>query len=195
MQRIEDVADLDPHDLRLVAVDIEVDLRRVGREGAEDAGQLRLLVGRDQEAAHRRGDVGRRLPLQRLEHILEPAGAAETDDRRQVERKDDGSRHRAESRAQRGDDRTDALVARGPLCVGFQGDDNKRLVRGSEAIDEVEADDRHDALHTRDQADDVLDLLDDGLGTVDRGALGQAHRGEKGALVLLRQKALRRHSE
>ena len=36
LQRIEDVGDLDAQHLRLVAVDIETDLRRVGGEGAED---------------------------------------------------------------------------------------------------------------------------------------------------------------
>ena len=45
LQRVEDVADLDAQHLRLVAVDVETDLRRVGGEGAEDAGQLGLLVG------------------------------------------------------------------------------------------------------------------------------------------------------
>ena len=44
-------------------------------------------------------------------------------------------------------------------------------------------------------ADDVLDLLDDLLGAVDRGALRQPHGGEERALVLFGQEALRRHGE
>ena len=86
LQRVEDVADLDAQHLRLVAVDVETDLRRVGGEGAEDAGELGLLVGGDQQAAHHGREVGRALALQRFEHVLEAAGVAEAEDRRQVER-------------------------------------------------------------------------------------------------------------
>ena len=94
LQRVEDVADLDPEHLRLVAVDVEADLRRVGGEGAEDAGEFGLLIGGDQETAHHRRDVIGALPLQCLERVLEAAGTAEADDRRQVERKYDGARDR-----------------------------------------------------------------------------------------------------
>src|SRR5436305_336301 len=52
LQRTEDVADLDAQHLRLVAVDLKPDLRRVGGVGAEDASKLGLLVGGDEEAAH-----------------------------------------------------------------------------------------------------------------------------------------------
>ena len=44
LQGVEDVADLDAQHLRLVAVDVEIDLRRVGGVGAEDAGELGLLL-------------------------------------------------------------------------------------------------------------------------------------------------------
>ena len=36
LQRVENVADLDAEHLRLVAIDIEIDLRRVGGVGAEN---------------------------------------------------------------------------------------------------------------------------------------------------------------
>ena len=69
--------------------------------GAEHARQLGLLVGGDEETAHRGGEVGRRLALQRLEHILEAAGIAETEHRRQVEGKDHGALDRAQLRRSR----------------------------------------------------------------------------------------------
>ena len=79
---------LTPSVSRLVAVDVEVELRRVGGEGAEHAGQLGLLVGLDDQ---RRASPGRDVrdvagPAA-PELILEAAGAAEPDDRRQVERR------------------------------------------------------------------------------------------------------------
>ncbi len=46
-----------------------------------------------------------------------------------------------------------------------------------------------------DRPDDVLDLRDERLGAVDRGAFRQPHRGKEGALILGRQKALRRRLE
>ena len=46
LQRVENVADLDAEHLRFVAIDIEIDLRRVGGVSAEHAGKLGLLIGR-----------------------------------------------------------------------------------------------------------------------------------------------------
>src|SRR5205085_7745154 len=77
LQRVEDVADLDAKHLRLVAVDIEADLRRVGREGAEHTSELGLLVGGDQQSAHDGRKIIGALTLQRFEYVLEPAGVAE----------------------------------------------------------------------------------------------------------------------
>jgi len=86
LQRIEDVGDLDPEHLRLVAVDVEIDLRRVRGKGAVDAGELGLGIGGDDQPAQRSRHIGGRLALQRLQRVLEAAGAAEADNGRQVER-------------------------------------------------------------------------------------------------------------
>src|SRR5262249_47464929 len=91
LQRVENVYDLDPQHLRLVAIDVEIDLRRVGGEGAEDCGELGLLIRRHEEGALYGRDLGGRLSLQRLERILESAGVAETEDGWQVEGEDDGA--------------------------------------------------------------------------------------------------------
>ena len=91
LQGIEDIGDLDAEHLRLVAVDIEIDLRRVGSIGAEHARELGLPVGRHEEAAERCREIGRRLALQRLQHVLEAAGTAEAENGRKVERERDGT--------------------------------------------------------------------------------------------------------
>ena len=167
LQRVEDVADLDPQHLSLVAIDLEPDLRRIGRVGAEDAGKLGLLVGGDQKPAHDGGDIVGTLALQRFERVLEAAGTAEPEDRGQVERKHDRARNRPELRPQPRDDGVDALRGVGPLLVGFQPNDKESLVRCRDGIDEIEPDDRDDALHPGDRPDDVLDLRDELLGPAD----------------------------
>ena len=192
MQRVENVADLDAQHLGLVAIDIEIDLRRVGGIGAEHAGKLGLLVGGNDQPAHDRGNVGRRLALQRFEHVLEAAGIAEAEDRRQVEREDDGALDRGQLRPQLRDDGVGALRRVGALFVRLQSNDEERLVGGRDIIDEVESDHRQHALHARNRPDDILDLFDHLLGAVDRGTFGQPHGGENGALILVGQKALRR---
>ena len=128
LQGVEHVAHLDAQHLRLVAVDVEKDLRRVGGEGAEDAGELGLLVGGHDQAARDGGEIGRRLALQGLQHVLEAAGAAEPEDRRQVEGKDDGALDRGELGPQAGDDGVDLLAAVGALLVGLQAHDEEGLL-------------------------------------------------------------------
>ena len=86
--------------------------------------------------------------------------------------------------------RVDRLVAVGALLVGFQAHDEEGVV-GDDVVDEIQADDRQHALHPGDRPDDVLDLLDQVGGAVERGGLGQPHGDEEGALVLRRQEALR----
>ena len=81
---------------------------------------------------------------------------------------------------------------RGALVVGLEPDHEERLVGRRDVVDEVEADHRQHALHAGDRLDHLLDLGDDRLGAVERGAFGQAQRGEEAALVLGRQEALGR---
>ena len=64
-----------------------------------------------------------------------------------------------------------------------------------DVVDEVQPDHRQDTLDARNRPHHVLDLLDHGLGAVERNAFGETQRGEDGALVLVRQKALRRLAE
>ena len=57
LQCIEDIADLDAEHLRLVAIDIEVNLRCVGGVGAEHTGELGLAVGGHKQAAKHGGEI------------------------------------------------------------------------------------------------------------------------------------------
>ena len=57
LQCIEDIADLDAEHLRLVAIDIEVNLRCVGGVGAEHTGELGLAVGGHEQAAKHGGEI------------------------------------------------------------------------------------------------------------------------------------------
>src|SRR5262249_59708994 len=138
---------------------------------------------------------GGRLSLEGLQHVLESSGAAESEDRRQVEGKHDGSRYAGQFRPQSRDDGAGALSGIGSLLVWLQADDEESLVRRGDTVDEVEPHHRKYALDAGDGSDDVLHPLHYCTRAVDRGALRQAHRGEESSLVFLRQEALRGHAE
>src|SRR5207247_11364000 len=93
------------------------------------AGKSGLSVARHHEATQRSRDAGWRLALQRLQRILETAGAAEAENGRQVERECDGALDGRHLRAQTCDDCADALRRIGAFFVGFESDDEERLVR------------------------------------------------------------------
>ena len=91
LQRVEHVADADAERLHLVAVDIEVELRRVGRVGGEHAGSsfgswLAAKMSPRATAARSAGSPPRRS----WQLVLEAAAGAEADDRRHVEGDDVG---------------------------------------------------------------------------------------------------------
>ena len=195
LQRIEYVGDLHSEHLRLVAVDVEVDLRRVCGIGAVDAGELGLGIRRHQQAAQRRRDVGGRLALQRLQRVLETAGAAEAENGRQVERERNRALDGRHLRPQLRNDGPDPLRRIGALIVRLEPNDEEGLVRGGDVIDEIEPDHREHALHARDRPHEAFDLLDHRLGAVERNALRKTQRRENRPLVLVRQEALRGPAE
>ncbi len=84
LQRGEDIAQVDAQRLHLVAVDIEEELRRVGRIGGEDARQLRPLVGGEDEAPRHGGKIGGGRAPEALQLELEAAAGAKPDDRRRL---------------------------------------------------------------------------------------------------------------
>ena len=168
---VENIADLDAEHLRLVAIDVEIDLWRVGSIGAEHAGKLGLLVGRhDQSAKHRR-DVGGRLALQSFEDVLKAAGTAQAEDRREVEWKGNGALDCPKLWPQPRDDRVSALRPIGAHLVGFQPDDEESLIRRCDIVDKVQPDHRQHAFDAGDWPDNILDLLDHRLGAGEGRAL------------------------
>ena len=103
LERVEHVADADAQGLHLVAVDVEIELGRVGGVGGEHRPERRVLVGGEDEPASGGGELGRIAAPQILELVLEAAAGAEPDDRRQVEGDHVGLADRLELAAQLGD--------------------------------------------------------------------------------------------
>jgi hypothetical protein len=142
LQRVEDIGDLDPQHLGLVAIDLEVDLRRLRRVRSEYASEFGLSVGRNNQAAQCSRDVGGGLALQRLQYVLESARVTEPKNGRQIERKSNGAWYCGHLRPQPGDNGRRALGCFGAFFVGLQSDDEKCLVRRRDVIDEVQSYDR-----------------------------------------------------
>ena len=59
LERVEHVADADAQGLHLVAVDVEIELGRVGGVGGEHRPERRVLVGGEDEPASGCGELGR----------------------------------------------------------------------------------------------------------------------------------------
>src|SRR5262249_41191876 len=116
LQSLKDVADSDAEDLRLVAVDIEIDLGRVGGVGAEDVRELRLLIGLEDERPHGGREVRWALaPANGFELVLESSGRAEPDDGRSVVEQDACSSNAGRLRLDLGDQGADRLRGVGAL--------------------------------------------------------------------------------
>ena len=71
-------------------------------------------------------------------------------------------------------------------------DEDRRRVVAEAAAEEVEAGERDDVLVGRIGADRLLDLLHDLVGALERRAVGQDHRADVEALVLVGHEAARR---
>ena len=193
LQRVEDIADLDAEHLGLVAIDIEIDLRRVGGIGAEHAGELGLAgwprpASRACTAATSVGGW----PCRASSTYWKPPVLPRPRIGGRLNGKAMAPWIAAKLRPQPRDDRVGALRRIGAHLVGLEPDDEERLVRRRDIVDEVQPDHRQHAFDAGDRPDDVLDLLDHRLGAVDRSAFRQPQSGEDRALILVRQKALRR---
>ncbi len=175
--------------MRLGAVDVEIDRRVGGGEGREHPGQPGIAVGRSDQssghAAHRR----RILAFQRFKLIFETAAGRQSNDRRQVERQDAGLADLRSGAEGLPDLRLHRIRRRFPIGERFQPRHHEGVVRLGCAVEQREADDRERMVDGRHLLQNALDLLGHLAGARHRRAVGQLHRNEERALVLLGQEA------
>jgi len=81
LQRLKHAVERNAENLRLVAVDIEVDRWVRCRVGAEHTRQLRILIGGDGEPAHGLRERLRIAAAQIFQHVGEAAARTKADDR------------------------------------------------------------------------------------------------------------------
>ena len=153
---------------------------------------MRLLVGRDGEAAQR---LAERLGIGGAhvhQHIAEAAAGAEADDRRRRDRDDVAGAHGAEFLGEAGNDRRSRVLPAGAFGEGLQRHHEETGIGLGVIVDEVEADDRGIVRDRTFRLQDAFDLCGERRCPGDRGAVGQLRDDEEGALVVLRQEAGRR---
>ena len=179
--------------LELVAVDLHEELGLVHREAAEQSDQTRVRVALVRQVPHGPLQGAEAGPAAVLNLELEPAGGAQAIDRRRAEHRDPGSADVAVLLAQfGGDGRGTPLRVSLSLFKGLQNDEHASHVadvgaqqRGvARKVDRMP--DPRDLLRI---AGDRAHLLDDLVGTVQAGAVGQLGIDNQISLVLIRDKS------
>ena len=130
LQRLEDVGDRHVQHARLGAVDLQIDLRRVGREGREHAGELRIL--RRACPSSRRPPPARgrmSAPVRSCSWILKPPALPMPAHRRRRDRDDEGLLDRLQPPEELADDaRSPDWPLRQPLVERLEpGEDRGRI--------------------------------------------------------------------
>ena len=92
LQRTEDVTDRDPQGLGALAIQTQVDLRRLGSIGRVNIGERRVLVGGNNEPVRHGREFFRCCTGECLQLQFEPGSVAEPGDRRHIEGNNIGSR-------------------------------------------------------------------------------------------------------
>ena len=190
LQGLEHGVQRHAEDLRLVAIDIEIDRWIGGRERGEHAAELRVLVGRHGQAAHHLRQGLWIAAAQVLQHIAEAAAGAEADDGRRRERQHRAAGNLPEFRTEPLDQCRSRRTPR-PLrsSNGFKRHHDEGRVGLRIVVDEVQPDDGGDVRDRGFRAQHRLGLAHDLGGARDRGAAGQLHDDEECALIVLRQEA------
>ena len=189
LERVEHVADADAQGLHLVAVDVEIELGRVGGVGGEHCPEGRVLVGGEDEPASGCGELGRIAAPKILELVLEAAAGAEPDDRRQVEGDHVGLADRLELGAQLGEQAVDAERRVVALLEGLQQHDQEAAIGLRQPVDEAVAYDRADVRDALGVEQDLLHPLGHRSRPVHGRTFGELQLDEEGTLVLARQEA------
>src|SRR5262249_53892453 len=145
LQGGEDVADRDAQGLGLGAVEVDDELRVVGREGGEDAAERGRLVALGHDLARRlRQIVELALPRLVPELELEAGEVADALDRRRREGEDHGAGDAHERAAEAIDDAGGGVILAAALAPWLEVDEEDALVGPAAA--EGEAADREDGL-------------------------------------------------
>ncbi len=194
LERVEDVAERNAERFRLLAIDIDHELRAVVAEGRKDRAQVRIAIGGADDPI--RG-VRQRVEPERprvFQLELIAAEVADALNRRRREREDLRLRNLGELRIEHViEDRRERMLVTRPLAPRLEAYEHRRLVRT--VAGEAETDDVEDVTHLGPSGDDALDALGDLLGLVDRRPLGCLHGRDEEALVFVGCEARRRDFE
>src|SRR4030095_11099284 len=129
------------------------------------------------------------------EHHLDPACGAQSEDWRQPESEDDAALELRQLRLHLVQDRLLIEMHGRTLVPRFQQGDHRRDRRVDGVRQAIEAAKRRDRFDARIGAQDVLNLADDAIGALDRGAVGQPDGDEEDALIFVGQESRRRLPE
>src|ERR1700742_4364317 len=187
LQRVEHVGQTEAQKLRLVAVEVVVELRRRRAERGEELlrTQLRLLARFRDERLRDIVERDAAASAQVLELKLEAAGGAEAGNRRRVETQDDGFRQAKKLRPQLGDEIRRALLGR-TLIPWLEDRELHRRIRLRGVGEEVQAADRTDNIHSRRALENITYFPGHRVGTFERRAVRQLDDDEEIALILHR---------
>ena len=130
LQRVEHVRQRHVQHARLGAVDLEVDLRRVGAEGREHPGEVRVLVRALNQVGRGGKDLAQPDAAAILELHLEAAGVADPAHRRRRHDDDEGLLDCLQAPKQAADDGARRQARLGALLERLQRGENRGGVRG-----------------------------------------------------------------
>jgi len=187
LQGVEDFVQRHAHRLALGAIDVDVQLGRIGSEGREHAGQARRLIALPHQLV-RLGLEGRKAFVTAvLKHDLEAAAGSQAAHGRRLH---DGTVGRldllGEPPPERGRDRIGPQLGRLPFLERLEDHEDVPHVRAVDAQGVGHSAVAEHVGHALGAAGDLADLRQRFVGPLQRRGIGQLDRGQQVALVLLR---------
>ena len=188
-ERAVDLVDRHAELLRFLPVGVDVELRDGRAPQRLRAAELRIAVGAGEKCLRDFRQAFRAAFAPVLDVELEPSRRPQAEDRRRVE----GEHQRLLDPHRPAEELADE-ARRGHLALvpRHLHDEERGGAVAEAAADEVEARERNDVLIGRVRADRFLHLLDDLVRALQRRAVGQEHRADVEALVLVGHEASRR---
>jgi len=189
LEGLEHLAQRHAHGLALGAIDVDVQLGRVGAEHGGQAGQAGRLVSLLDQVVGLGLEDFQALVAAVFDHHLEAAGGAQAADRRRAEDEQHAVLDLAELLANGLEDRVGAALGLQTLVEGLERDEHRAQVRTVGPQHErhpTDADDMADAGDLADQPGRPAHHL---LGPLQRRGIGELGRHEQVALVLVGNEA------